>query len=341
MSAIVLFAEDLIVYNETDIQGMNPGGEPVMAFQFEEFHDIWSQADQKLGGLTFPMVRSSLTVEILRIQYIYQKQNSFNNLFTHRHTYYELHLLLEGAQPYRFHEESITLQPGELLMVPSGLLHETPNEKFTYPLRKFALLFNIPQNQPEYKWVIDALAKNEPLIIRSAEKYEVLFRQIMQEAAESKAGWIENVHHLISVLIVHLAREGVEKLRVTNPLPLYHCTETERRVNAVERYIRDNLDMNLDCSALAASQHICVRQLNRNVQKERGISLRELINNIKYEVACHKLLDKQKSVSSIGKELGFADESSFNRFFKRCSGSAPREWRKQKILTEVKEEKKS
>ena len=299
-----------------------------MEANFDAFHESWQLADQKLSSLNFPMIESALSIEMLRIQYIYQTQSSLNNLFTHRHTYYELHLLLEGAQPYRFYEKAITLRPGDLLLVPSGLLHETPNEKFTYPLRKFALLFNIPQNQPEYKWVIDAMEKNEPLIIHNTRRYYVLFQQIMQEVAESKAGWIENVHNLITVMIVNLARERVESLQVTNPLPLYHCTETERRVNAVERYIRDNLDMNLDCSALAASQHICVRQLNRNVQKERGISLRELINNIKYEVARHKLLDKQKSVSSIGKELGFADESSFNRFFKRCSGSAPREWRK-------------
>ena len=110
-------------------------------------------------------------------------------------------------------------------------------------------------------------------------------------------------------------------------VPLH--TESEQRVLEAERYIHDNLNVPINCENIALAQHISIKQLNRNVRQERGMTLRELIQDIKVKEACHLLKNTNERIKTISKILAFSDESSFNRFFHEAVGDSPSEYRKK------------
>jgi len=70
------------------------------------------------------------------------------------------------------------------------------------------------------------------------------------------------------------------------------------------------------------------RTLNRRLQ-DYGTTLRDIVGEIRYEIAKQLLVDSRISAISISTLLGYADASAFTRAFRRWSGSTPSAWRMQ------------
>ena len=60
---------------------------------------------------------------------------------------------------------------------------------------------------------------------------------------------------------------------------------------------------------------------------ENGIIFVDLLNEVRVELAKNKLKSSDLSLAEIGFLLGFSEQSSFNRAFKRWTGRTPREYR--------------
>ena len=73
----------------------------------------------------------------------------------------------------------------------------------------------------------------------------------------------------------------------------------------------------LDCSP---------RTLQRRLHEE-GLTYGELVDRVRAEAARRLLNDPHLHLYEIASALGFADPSSFSRFFRRMIGVAPREYR--------------
>jgi AraC-like DNA-binding protein len=71
---------------------------------------------------------------------------------------------------------------------------------------------------------------------------------------------------------------------------------------------------------------LSVRTLQRRLS-EAGIGYREVVQTCRFEQACRLLAKTTLGVSEIASELGYADPSSFSRFFLRLSGTSPRAYR--------------
>ena len=68
------------------------------------------------------------------------------------------------------------------------------------------------------------------------------------------------------------------------------------------------------------------RTLQRRLQ-DAGVTYGELVDRVRAEAACQLLDDPSLHLYEIASTLGFADPSSFSRFFRRMRGVAPRELR--------------
>lgn len=68
------------------------------------------------------------------------------------------------------------------------------------------------------------------------------------------------------------------------------------------------------------------RTLQRRLD-EQGIAFAELLDEVRAELAKNKLQGSDLSLSEIGFLLGFSEQSSFTRAFKRWTGKTPREYR--------------
>jgi len=70
------------------------------------------------------------------------------------------------------------------------------------------------------------------------------------------------------------------------------------------------------------------RTLHRHLAAS-GTSFRELVDEIRYAIACQMLADTNSDVSRIASVLNYADSSAFTRAFRRWSGTTPAAWRHQ------------
>lgn len=68
------------------------------------------------------------------------------------------------------------------------------------------------------------------------------------------------------------------------------------------------------------------RAINRRL-KERGTTLRAIVNQMRYEIASQLLRNTSLPVSAVADALGYAEASVFVRAFRRWSGVTPERWR--------------
>lgn len=81
------------------------------------------------------------------------------------------------------------------------------------------------------------------------------------------------------------------------------------------------------------AQRLCMsgRTLQRRLD-EQGIVFSELADQVRLELAKSHLLAKDMPLAEIGFLLGFAEQSSFTRAFKRWTGQTPMEFRKASVF---------
>ena len=92
-------------------------------------------------------------------------------------------------------------------------------------------------------------------------------------------------------------------------------------------YIDKHINRKLKVSELAKKASLERAYFSTLFSKTFGVSLKEYISRKKIEHARFMLMDRNKKVDTVGKELGFIDGFHFSRTFKKYTGSSPREFR--------------
>lgn len=99
------------------------------------------------------------------------------------------------------------------------------------------------------------------------------------------------------------------------------------------RYIESNSDVRLE--AVASHFGYSAEHLSRLFHREMGSTYREFCTGVKMRKAIGYLNENKSSLSEIAVSLGYADESSFIRAFKRIYGITPSAFkRRQRVIGE-------
>jgi AraC-like DNA-binding protein len=103
--------------------------------------------------------------------------------------------------------------------------------------------------------------------------------------------------------------------------------EKQDIVNRVKAAIIDGLANGMVTEASIASEmHTTPRNLHRKLQKE-DTTFKQLLTNIRKELAQQYIQDRSKTLTEISFMLGFSEVSSFSRAFKGWTGKPPSEVR--------------
>jgi len=99
----------------------------------------------------------------------------------------------------------------------------------------------------------------------------------------------------------------------------------ESALSAVERLLPKGYP-----TVTHTAQELCLspRTLQRRLS-DAGVSYRELIQACRLERARYLLAGSKDDIGEIATQLGYADASSFSRFFLRLTGMSPRAYRAQ------------
>ena len=78
---------------------------------------------------------------------------------------------------------------------------------------------------------------------------------------------------------------------------------------------------------MARAAGTSVRGLERAFDRDYGLSPRQYLRRLRMQTACQLLVSTRSPLAQVADRCGFADQSHFNRDFKRMTGMTPRAYR--------------
>jgi len=197
-------------------------------------------------------------------------------------------------------------------------------------LREFCLVSNLRNIQGYVCWLIDS---NIPLIRadfsfpRPAhdDAYDLIFRCPLRFDAKRTRIYFDARY------LTHPVRRDDKALRVMlrRPLPLVvlqyrHDRLMSRRIQDLLRSSPQTLGT---AAAIADQLGISVRALHRRLAAE-GTSLQTVKDEVRKQMAIDLLRRSDKSIKHISWLVGFRNDASFIRAFRKWTGTCPTEYRK-------------
>ena len=254
------------------------------------------------------------------------------------HERLELFLPLDGPARFRMGDQEVELGRGDLLVVDNFKLHHVVDfpgfdtrvvvisfmPEFVYSLGSpshdymFLLPFySKPERHPHL------LRANDPAAAPACDALAQLLERFFTEdnpqlqQAGCKAFFLTLLYHLArhcagsDVLKWEFVREQQRSLRLK---PLFEH---------ISRHFADKLTV----AEAAALVHMSSPQLTKNFKKVAGMTLVSYLNHVRLSNSARLLKETAHSIAEIANEVGFADQSYFDKQFKRAFGCPPKHFR--------------
>lgn len=98
------------------------------------------------------------------------------------------------------------------------------------------------------------------------------------------------------------------------------------KIEKVIQYMQQNVNNKVTLYELSALVHVSSFYLSRAFKEITGYAVIEYFNKLKMDKAKELLIEGDKKVKEVARELGFTDEFYFSRVFKKTEGVSPSEF---------------
>ncbi len=240
------------------------------------------------------------------------------NYSLHKHSFFELHVPIEGSAKYSLNK-TITVKKGDMLLFAPDTQHKLENA--TEDFSEFVFSFDI-QSPSTLKDVL--LSKMKGFFKGVATDYTYLaIDNMLKTALNAHFGFNESIAHQLSILCIELfqtitGQSGVQSETITNDM----------RIKLAIKYIDDNISSPVSSLDVADCVHISLRHLNRLTENALSLSVAELILSRKIRQAKRLMTDPAKSLAAVSEATGFSSQQQFSKAFKRIEGLTPSQYKK-------------
>ena len=176
-----------------------------------------------------------------------------------------------------------------------------------------------PTKSPSY----EIAAELSKPIIREIREIKAQLTQTVDAFADKKPLYRERASAMLKLCLLELVYRSRE---------IYRSELCERILASVHKNYTEPTLTNAD---IAKELNYHPYHVNRIVKKEVGIPLRSYIIFYRLGAAKNLLLTTQSSISEIAEETGFSSTAYFIKVFKEKNGMTPKEYRRQRIHTEI------
>ena len=243
----------------------------------------------------------------------------------HSHSAIEIILPSRGVPVYQLQDEVFRVQPGEVLILPSGCMHSLTEPPET---QRYLLLFepnpllnlrDIPSvsammQQPIYLRADHALCK--PVIKLLEQAVDCYFRKELLWNTEC-----------YSYLLQTYALLGRHYLETAGPQHVSQHSIDPAIMNSAITYINEHYmdEMSLEDAALFAG--FSKYYFSRMFKQFSGISFSEYLTRKRLNVATDLLVRTDQSIREIALASGFGSMATFNRIFRAQKNCTPSQYR--------------
>ncbi|MBE9463256.1 AraC family transcriptional regulator [Dyadobacter subterraneus] len=242
---------------------------------------------------------------------------------THPHghkDYLEIIYLQQGAGVHQIDHNRFAVKPGSLYLVMPGQVHsweltEIPKGYVAMIQKDFLLDHSL----------YDTLFQTFPLLFSSCfelkeadETFSRIFKSIEEEYIKEEANYSAVIQTYLLLIFNLLKRQANTSHVASYPVLLknyFTMLDQEFKTNHETAFYANRLN-------------ITQKTLNTNCRKYLGKTATAVISEKLTAESKKLLLYSSKNLGEIAYELGFADASHFNKFFKRQTGVLPGVYRK-------------
>ncbi len=242
------------------------------------------------------------------------------------HSYHELLLITAGKDVrIRFSEQTLTLNVGDFLLIPPGVLHELfcgpdGNARLYYahfygselPLSQSASSFSaLRQLTFSQEWL------RIPCPAALIEELDAILQFCIRERQEKKPA-----HHLIcQAMIMRALALVLEHQQQTKKESCPHSPDLIL-LDKVLHYVKKNQTQPLILPKVAAAIGYSPSHLSKRFHALTGRTFKEYVDYLKMQQALSHLL-QGKSIAEISELLGYSSSQSFSRAFRRVMKQSP------------------
>ncbi len=245
----------------------------------------------------------------------YSPQERARKTPVHSHACWQLEGMVKGCAIVKTNVFSGTLTPDRLFIIPPGCTHHFIYNGGSTVFISLKFSLNIPEKYRTDNW--------EPQIAASPEIiscYEMLIKSLDRCSSEREtAALISSIEHLTASVIekVYFLQEKDIRDPITSRLKWLINKSPNHSVKVKE------VSKLLKCNKKYIAAHI---------RNETGMTIKEFIDSERAEIAAQTLSYSRNTIGEIAYMLGYPDQYTFSRFFKKLKGVSPREFRKNLSL---------
>lgn len=252
----------------------------------------------------------------------------------HRHLFFELAFIISGRGLQCINNNKMEYRAGHMFLITPEDCHSweiTETSEFFFlrftdiyiksagfrldDIRRLEFILENASHQP------GCILKNfsDKPVVRS------LVEAMIAESVNRDLYNQELIARMVDTIIVIVARN------IAKYMPSSVKEYTDSRVMDMLNYIQANIydPAKLRMGELAQHFNMSEHYISKYFKTQTGENLQRYIINLRLKLIEARLRFSDRRLGEISDELGFADESHFNKFFKKASGKSPSQFRKE------------
>ena len=289
--------------------------------------------------------KDKLGNEIFRI-YISTSQPMKRQKRLHRHTEFELSLILSGSGIYNTKSGDYHFRQGDIFLFSSNEYH-CITDVFEYGEQKALQLLNI-QFAPAFIYAADnfnATSFMNVFINRTEQFRNMLtrdnpctasirqtFYHVKQECEEKKPCYHTEVQNSIISILINIFRNYNYANFTIDSAPNHADIHNLQKAVA---FINENFCEDISLDDIAQAAYISKYHFARLFRSVYNMTVWNYITIQRIDKAIHLLSSSNENITNIAMKSGFNSVTNFNRTFKKVTGCIPKEYRQNRSSTQT------
>ncbi len=253
----------------------------------------------------------------------------------HFHNLMEIGVCRYGKGILKMENDDLPYQPGMISVIPTNYPHNTLSTEGTESYWEY--LFVDPEKILQSMYPDDILFQQKMLEKvnrkpffgneKTVPELADIVHAILDETRSKKDQlYKECIRGLSLALLINVARMDTGSSQMSEGVRLKSGFD---QVRPALDYIREHYASPMKISEIASVCHVSESHFRRLFEEIIGMTPVEYLNQVRIRKACDLIKKTGYSMEEIAVKVGFTTTSTFNRNFKRITGTSPYQWKKQ------------
>lgn len=251
----------------------------------------------------------------------------------HQHSFYEFHYIYDGNGEVGIEDATFHLEKGDFYITSPNVVHWQIASQIN-PMVEYCIRYQINEKEKkkseekavasEMEALLYVLNHKTSYVVKDQNNLDQAFHKIFHEVLNRQLGYHQVIVNYITDILYLATRNFSDD---NSQYEVNKRTINAIRCERLSTYIYDNIHSKLTYEDVA--KHMCMseRHLTRIVKEERGMTLYQLILELRMKKVDYYLQNTNLRLKDMAELTGFYSEYHLSRTVKKYRGKNPSEMR--------------